>query len=208
MQPEFWHERWTEGRIGFHLSRVNPHLLRHHDTIAGARRVLVPLAGKTLDLWWLREQGHDVTAVELSPLACGDLFREAGIRPEVRDAGPFRAWSVPGLTVLQGDIRNLPAEPSFDAVWDRAATIALPPPLRDEVAATVAGAVSPGATTLLVTLERHSGGAEGPPFSVPEVEVRRLFGSTHTLEHLDGPLPAIGMADIASEHVWRLVRRA
>jgi thiopurine S-methyltransferase len=206
MEPDFWLERWSEGRIGFHLPRVNPHLERHHDVLSPRCRVLVPLAGKTLDLWWLREQGHEVTAVELSPLACGDLFREAGVRPQVTEEGPFRAWRVPGLTVLQGDVRDLPAHPRFDAVWDRAATIALPPPLRERAAHAVAAALTPGAVTLLVTIERHSGGPEGPPFSVPEAEVRRVFQPLHTIERLAGPTPAIGMTDIAVEHVWRLTR--
>jgi thiopurine S-methyltransferase len=208
MEPNFWLDRWSEGRIGFHLPRVNPHLERHHHALAGRRRVLVPLAGKTLDLWWLREQGHDVTAVELSPLACGDLFREAGVRPDVSDRGAFRAWTTRGLTVLEGDVRDLPAHPRFDAVWDRAATIALPPPLRDQAAAAIAAALEPGAVTLLVTIERLSGGPEGPPFSVPEAEVRRVFSPSHTVDHLAGPTPAIGMTDVAVEHAWRLVRRA
>ena len=79
MEPDFWLERWSEGRIGFHLPRVNPHLERHHDVLSPRCRVLVPLAGKTLDLWWLREQGHEVTAVEL----LGDATRDT----DVHDVG-------------------------------------------------------------------------------------------------------------------------
>ena len=44
--------------------------------LAPGSRVLVPLAGKTLDVAWLAQQGHAVLAVELSPIAVGQFFEE------------------------------------------------------------------------------------------------------------------------------------
>ena len=48
MDPDFWKQRWHEGRIGFHQQQVTPLLERHWDAagVPPGGRVLVPLAGK------------------------------------------------------------------------------------------------------------------------------------------------------------------
>jgi thiopurine S-methyltransferase len=60
MEKEFWLERWERQEIGFHQNEVNPHLLQHWQelNLEGNKGVFVPLCGKSLDLLWLREQGH------------------------------------------------------------------------------------------------------------------------------------------------------
>ena len=80
MQPDFWLERWREGRIGFHREEVMPLLVQHWPALAvpAGRRVFVPLAGKTLDMIWLAAQGHPVLGAELSPLAVQQFFEENG----------------------------------------------------------------------------------------------------------------------------------
>src|SRR5262245_668901 len=63
MNQHFWDERWRAGQTGFHLSEVNPNLVRHHERLGPANprsRVLVPLCGKSIDLAWLAARGHDV----------------------------------------------------------------------------------------------------------------------------------------------------
>ncbi len=62
-----WHDRWNEGRTGFHMG--TPHTLmadlEERWLAGGPHTVLVPLAGKTVDIIWLLERGHQVVAVEL-----------------------------------------------------------------------------------------------------------------------------------------------
>ena len=55
MDPDFWHQRWHEGRIGFHQETVTPMLERHWNAIGAPAgcRVFAPLCGKSLDLAWL-----------------------------------------------------------------------------------------------------------------------------------------------------------
>src|SRR5437868_13465864 len=99
MNPEFWHERWQQGQIGFHLGRVNPNLERHHrvlttnptasPTASPRARVLVPLCGKSLDMVWLAQQGQRVVGVELSPLAVQAFWDERQLVPEIDQHGPF-----------------------------------------------------------------------------------------------------------------------
>ena len=68
MQPEFWHERWSSHRIGFHRDAPLPLLVTHWPALdlPADSQVFVPLSGKSLDMVWLAEQGHRVLGVELS----------------------------------------------------------------------------------------------------------------------------------------------
>ena len=55
MDPEFWHERWARGEIGFHQHDFNTHMLAFTDRlgVSPGEHVFVPLCGKSLDLLWL-----------------------------------------------------------------------------------------------------------------------------------------------------------
>jgi thiopurine S-methyltransferase len=188
MEPAFWLERWARGETGFHLPAVNPYLPRHWPALElrpGAR-VLVPLAGKSVDLLWLREQGHDVVAIELSPLAADAVFAALGAAPRITREAGFECRRVPGLCFLVGDF--FAATPALvgrvDAVYDRAALVALPPPAREAYARHLCALQSPAARTLLVGFEYPQQQMQGPPFAVDEAEVRALFGATHEIHTL------------------------
>lgn len=203
MEPSFWHERWSRGQIGFHQQQVNPLLQRWWSSCgAGAgANVLVPLCGKTLDLRWLAAQGCTVTGVELSPLAAAALF-PAATTPTVE--GALHAWRDGEIEVLQGDFFDL-ERGGFDAFWDRAATIALPPDLRRRYAAHLAARVRPGAVGLLVTLSHDRG--SGPPFSVSPDEVEALYGSAFVVEPLGDAVPLEAPSGPEAEQIYRLTRR-
>ncbi len=209
----FWQQRWREQRIGFHVPAVNEALVRWWPTLglAPGSRVLVPLCGKSLDLWWLRDAGHEVVGVELSDLACEQVFTERGAVPHVALRGPHVSRTVPGLTVLKGDFFALkPAEP-FDAVWDRAALIALPPDLRLRYVARMAKLLSPSARGLLVTLEYDQTQRQGPPWAVMPDEVRSGYGRHFAVDELtrapeaggEERLRRWGLAHM-DQVVWRL----
>lgn len=187
MEHAFWHARWQEGRIGFHQADINSWLRRYWSRLAvpGDARVLVPLCGKSSDMLWLREQGHPVVGVELSDLACRDFFVEHGtqVTPVAVPEGHTRERD--GITLWCADFFELGAQHwgEVTAVYDRAALIALPPAMRKAYAAHLREQLASGVEMLLVTLEFT--GSEGPPFSVPEAEVRRLFEPAFTLVRLD-----------------------
>lgn len=202
--PDFWHERWTLNQIGFHEGRPNAHLERFWPELGldpGAR-VLVPLCGKAHDLEWLAARGHPVTGVELSPLACAGFFAERGLRPEVRPQGPYMAWSAGGVTILQGDFMKL--EGTWDACWDRAALIALPPELRPRYGQVLRSCLAPHAPVLLITFVYDQGKRDGPPFSVGDAEVQALYPGATMLHreglHEDPRWKEVGLVE---EVAWR-----
>ena len=179
MEPSFWHERWREGKIGFHQDRVTPLLEKHWDTLGlpGDSKVFVPLAGKSLDMDWLAVRGHRVVGVELSELAVRQFFAERGLVPTISTSQLGEHYISGAIELICGDAFALDAATLADcsAVYDRAALIALPPVMRKRYADEPYARLPAGCLGLLVTLEYPQREKNGPPFSVDETEVHALF---------------------------------
>jgi thiopurine S-methyltransferase len=186
MQPEFWHERWREGRIGFHQDQPTPLMLKHWLSlrVAPGAKVFVPLAGKSLDLAWFASQGYRVLGVELSQLAIEQFFAEHGLQPVRRTSPCGTHFEAGNIELVCGDAFGLDAEVlgHCDAVYDRAALIALPPALRRRYVHELYARLPAGCRGLLITLEYPQHEKQGPPFSVPEAEVRALYGPDWDVE--------------------------
>lgn len=177
MEHAFWHRRWQEGRIGFHQGEINPWLRQYWSKLVkepGAK-VLVPLCGKSQDMLWLREQGHEVLGIELSDIAGRDFFHDQGVEVEAITIDNYHRRERDGIVLLTADLFELPWEVfrGIGAVYDRAALIALPPAMRRRYAERLVQRIESGVEVLLVTLE--FAGDSGPPFAVFENEVRDLF---------------------------------
>lgn len=206
MEPSFWAARWAEGRIGFHEGRPNHHLVRHAGRLGERRRVLVPLCGKAEDLAWLAAHGHEVVGVELVEDAVRAFLAEHGLPVERTERDGFAVFRAGPVTLLAGDVfaATRAALGPVDALYDRAALIALPPELRARYTAHVRALLPPGAPGLVVTLEYEQARMPGPPFSVPEAELRGHYhGGTVELlgeAHEQGPR--------AREHGVTVVERA
>jgi thiopurine S-methyltransferase len=181
MEHEFWESRWAEGRIGFHEGRPNPLLERHVDLLEGRRRVLVPLAGKSVDMRYLAERGHDVVGIELVRAAIEAFFEEQGIESSEVEIGPYRGLSGGGVTLLAGDFFEATREAlgHFDAIYDRAALVALPPAMRTRYADHCQRLLGPGGRIALVSFAYEQRLMEGPPFSVDDEAVRLLYAAHH-----------------------------
>jgi thiopurine S-methyltransferase len=187
MEPDFWRERWRTGQIGFHRDRPNPLLVRHHGHLpAPPSRVLVPLCGKSVDLRWLADRGHEVVGVELVAEAAEQFFHEQGLSPQRTRDGDRVIYEAGPIVVVVGDFFEVtPRElGTFDGVWDRAALVALPPPMRARYAPHLHGFMAPGARMLLVTYA-FDGPPVGPPFAVEDEEVERLHGPALGLTRLE-----------------------
>jgi thiopurine S-methyltransferase len=152
-----WLEMWRKRTTDFHQIAVNPLLSRFWPALgleAGCR-VFVPLCGKSLDMLWLAEQGHEVIGVELSPLATRAFFRENGLHPTRTREGPFTRWHHERISILCGDYFALTSADlgDIDTVYDRAALTALPVELRQRYVAHLRGIVPIRANVFLLTVE-------------------------------------------------------
>jgi thiopurine S-methyltransferase len=94
------------------------------------------------------------------------------------DAAGGAAGSVGGsITLLAGDFFAVTAEllGPIDAVYDRAALVALPLELRSPYVARLRTWLPAGARSLVITLEYDQRAVAGPPFAVLEAELRALY---------------------------------
>lgn len=187
MDIAFWASRWNEGRIGFHEGKANELLSTYADKLGEGRNVLVPLCGKTEDMAYLAARGHHVVGIEAIESAVQAFFAEHRLTPTTRKGNGVTIYDAAGITILAGDFFAATREDAgpLDALYDRAALIALPPDVRPSYAKRCAELLSPGAKGLLVTLEYPEGATTPPPHSVPEAEVRALYKNVETLVRRD-----------------------
>lgn len=207
MDTNFWVEKWESNQIGFHLPAANPLLVKHFKSLSLPKgsRVFLPLCGKTLDIAWLLAQGYQVVGAELVEMAIIQLFEELGVTPEIKEIGKIKRYSAPHLDVLVGDIFDIDQETLGDlnAVYDRAALVALPKELRTKYTAHLK-TITKMAPQLLITFEYDQSLFSGPPFSVDTSEVQRHYERNELLEILDVPGGIRGQYP-AKECVYKLL---
>ena len=118
----------------------------------------------------------------------------------VQAEGRYTVYRSPGLTVLVGDVFDLPervGEGAFDAVWDRASMVALPPSLRRRYV-DVLRQVGRGGRLLLSTFRYDEDVMAGPPFSIPPAEVEAAYPTAQVVASEDHVPPGFA----ARGHVW------
>jgi thiopurine S-methyltransferase len=212
MDASFWHQRWETNQIGFHEASANALLVKHLPSLHlnTQSRVFIPLCGKTLDIHWLLSQGFRVVGAELSELAITQLFAELGLTPEIVHLGKLKHYRASQIDIFVGDIFDLTADllGEVDAIYDRAALVALPAPLRESYSAHLVS-ISQAAPQLLICYVYEQSQLSGPPFSVDDAEVKHHYQAHYALQLLESAEVAGGFRGRipAQEHVWQLNRR-
>ena len=179
MDPEFWHERWARDEIGFHKDSYNAHMTEflHRLALPSGSHILVPLCGKSLDLLWLHQRGYRVSGIEISSKAIEDFFGENELEYEQSEVGGMARYRHGSLELWCTDFftADFSMMGKIDGVYDRAALVALPSPMRNDYVSCLLGALQPHTAMLVVTLDYPQEEMNGPPFSVPPCEVERLY---------------------------------
>ncbi len=191
MHTQFWIERWEKQQIGFHQNEINGYLKKYWDqtrSLYPDSQVFVPLCGKSRDMLWLRDQGHEVMGIELSELAVQDFFAENRLDYEHSEHRHFKTYSSDNIELLHGDFFNLEKDDlsASHLVYDRASLVALPAEMRKQYVDHLTGILPENASILLVTMEYPQAEMTGPPFSVAESEVIELYQDNFNIEKLAG----------------------
>ena len=183
------------------------------DAVGQARLVEGALATQGVEL---AEQGHPVIGVELAERAVEDFFNERDVQPQVSQRGAFKVYQAGELQILCGDFFALSHADvaGCQAFYDRAALIALPPPMRERYVAHLQAIVSDACQGLLVTLVYDQAKMDGPPFSVADTEVEQHFADGWTLHKVEekdvltgNPRFSDSGLTAVDEHVFRLIRQ-
>ena len=149
-------------------------------------RVLVPLCGKSLDMVFLAERADAVVGVEFVEKAVSDFFVEHDLAPDV-DAGPPTRYHADRYTLFAADFFAVTEDHvgRVDAVFDRAALVALEPAVRIRYADQMRSHLRAGVKMLLITFDYDQSKMNGPPFAVSDGEVHRLFADSFAIKHLE-----------------------
>lgn len=152
-----------------------------------AAKVFVPLCGKSLDMCFLAEQGHQVIGCELNELAVQQFFSDNQLEMTKTAVGEHQHYQTEQISLYQGDIFTLPNELTQDvtAFYDRAALIAWPESMRAQYAKQLASLLPSGSLGLLVTLDYPQEALNGPPFAVSPTWVKTYLTDDFEIQLLD-----------------------
>lgn len=213
MEASFWHERWESNQIGFHGHTAHPLLVKHFQALdlAKGSRIFLPLCGKTRDIAWLLSQGYAVAGVELSELAIIQLFEELQLTPRItpldKSERKLKHYQAAHIDIFVGDIFDLSAEMlgPVDAIYDRAALVALPETMRAQYTQHLCE-VTQKAPQLLICFEYDQQKMDGPPFSISDHEIQQHYRENYTLTLLEtvGVSGGLRGKHETVEKVWRL----
>jgi len=189
METDFWHERWKNGQIGFHQDETNEYLLKHWEKLdlKQGSFIFVPMAGKSKDILWLKEQGFQVIAIELSEQAVKAFFEENKLSFTTEQKNDFIIYRSDNIEFYCGNYFDLTKDvmANVKAVFDRASLIAMPPAMRKLYKLKINEILPDSAKILLVTMEYPQQQMDGPPFSVLENEVNELFCDKYEIALLE-----------------------
>lgn len=208
-----WKRGWRAKQIDFHLDHVHPLLIRFWAALGlrDSDRVFVPLCGKSLDLMWLRALGHDVVAVELSPIAVRDFFKASRLQAQ-RHAPVNRltCWTQERLAIYCGDFFDLTRADlaGVRAAYDRAALGALPENLRSRYVAHLHAILPADCHVLLITVEDLDDGETEAAAGRVSSEIVALYAGRFDVELLHAQHHVATPGEPRCVHkVYRLQRR-
>lgn len=208
MDTNFWQQKWEANEIAFHRSETHPLLEKYFNelSLTEQSRIFLPLCGKTLDIAWLLSKGYRVAGAELSKIAIDQLFIDLQIEPKITRVGEVDHYSAKDIDIFVGNIFDLSGEMlgHVDAIYDRAALVALPEEMRHKYSAHLME-ITKRAPQLLICFDYDQSLMDGPPFSVSNEEVAEHYKDKYQLTllaSLDMPDGLKGVS--AKEIVWLL----
>jgi methyl halide transferase len=170
----YWQSQWERPTQGWDIGRAAPPLVRWFGAHAArGRRVLVPGCGRGHEARLLAAEGADVVAVDFAPGA-------------LAEARALAAAEKLHIDFRQRDLFTLAEDPErYDLVVEHCCFCAIEPARRAEYLDVIADVLVEGGE--LVGLYWNHGRPGGPPFSVDDTELKRLFERRFVLRQMSVP---------------------
>ena len=198
-----WNERWKNDDTTWHRDEVNPLLIKHQENllIKPNCKVLFPLCGKTVDMKYLADLKHKIVGVEYSEKAVLDYFTENKLQYKMSTCELNKSYKVyeavdTNITIFQGDFFSVTKDliGEVDAIFDRGSLVALNPSDREKYAKIITQLMSPNTRYMIHAFTYDQTKYGGPPFSVSEETMKKLFGDKLDIEVLfTGPRPELAL---------------
>lgn len=183
---QFWNKRWIDGQIGFHQNAPHPSLVEFAQLFAGHEKIFVPLCGKSLDMIYLRDLGHQVIGVEFSEKAITEFISENNLTLKKRKHESFNVFEGEGFCLYQGDLFCLGNHElsGVSACYDRASMVALNLEQRQNYSRFLLETAKDLSLILAPLLDYGKIEESLPPFSVTRQELQTLYSPSFLIEEL------------------------
>lgn len=187
MNISYWKNRWEKGNTGWHMDQVYPLLpkLWPQLNLSTNAKVLVPLCGKSVDLLWLQENFH-VIGIEVSAKAIKEFERNSSLPFTCTNRKGHTVFEANSIEIWKDDFLNISPNTigKVDAIYDKAALIALPPEVRKKYIPHLQSFCNLHTKILLQAFEYEQEEMQGPPFSVSQKELSTCFSSDFEIKLL------------------------
>ena len=185
MEPQFWINSWERGGscTSFHRPDIHPYVVKYVTPgLLAGKRVLVPLCGKTVDCSGSGSTPPTSSASSSASWRCASSSTSRG-SGYVRNHDRFEADR---LTLICRDIFTLSPDDlgPIDFVYDRAALVALPLPMRLRYVAKIDELTTCGAVQFVNTVQ-YDPVLDTPPFSIGPDDIERYHGGRYLIEHVE-----------------------
>ncbi|GAA5521694.1 thiopurine S-methyltransferase [Aliifodinibius salicampi] len=188
MNISYWKNRWEKGNTGWHMDHVYPLLpkLWPQFNLPANAKVLVPLCGKSIDLLWLLQKNFHVIGIEVSAKAIKQLERNSSLFFTCTNRKGHTVFEANSMEIWKDDFLNISPDVigKVDAIYDKAALIALPPEIRKKYIPHLQSFCHSHTQILLQTFEYKQEEMQGPPFSVSQKELRTYFNPNFEIKLL------------------------
>lgn len=192
-----WSSRWNDGRIGFHRTKVTAVLIDNVKTLTkgkAGQRIVVPLCGKSLDMLWLADQGHNVVGIEAVPQACEEFFKESNLEyavtevPGIADGKLYKS-GCGRIQIYCCDIfllnENILGQ--YDVILDRGSLVAIYPEDRERYVTLMKSLLKEDGKMLLMVVEYdwNERKKKGPPRPFFRNDLDKLYSDWCEMEEID-----------------------
>jgi thiopurine S-methyltransferase len=204
-----WLERWQNEQIGFHQNDINVYLKKYFNKFSNdSNCVFTPFCGKSLDMKYISDMGKNVIGVELVKSALDSFVSENDLKKhsKTKNIDNFLYYDIKMNKINKGNIEllcgdffslqkkhlqiNTKLNSKMD-IFDRASLVALNVNDRLKYSLKILELFSnnekikKGGKMLLVTLNYDEKQKQGPPYSVSNEEVYKLYGDSCNIELLE-----------------------
>lgn len=182
MDFEFWSNCWVKPTQPFHLTKPHHFLTEYFsEYFSDKERVLLPLCGKTQDINFIANNGIKAIGVEFNPRAVESFFEDSQLTPDITSLDNKTRYQTTNIEIWLSDFFDINRDDigQFQAIFDRAALVALPAEMRPDYAKHLLSFLAPQGRLLLVTMDYDVEQMSGPPFYIDKTEIEKLFPNTH-----------------------------
>ncbi|KAI0224357.1 Thiopurine S-methyltransferase [Lamellibrachia satsuma] len=169
-------------------------MVKHVDVLVNGNpkaKVLFPFCGKTKDMKWVADKGHEVVGIEGSKVAAKQFAEDHQLQYTVL---PIEGTNIVLYKYAEANVRiyvgdvwefNSSIECNFDAIWDRGGFTIINIKDRKKYIPLITSLMAPHARYMLCIDTYDENVIQGPPHSLDPPGTEEMFGRVFDIKYVD-----------------------